>query len=87
MPDGKGVAKEAMSQTVDVAWGGLAGLVMGLAQALFGSLFGTIVGAVGAGMIHKKQADTIALLAGWSLVMGTFAGGASASSGANSEVM
>ncbi len=83
-----GAANVAVSQTVDVAWGGLAGLVMGLAQALLGPLLGTIGGAIGAGMIHKKQADTIALLAGWSLVMGTFSAGASASAGSTSrEVM
>lgn len=77
-----GVAGTAVSQTVDVGWGALAGLVMGLSQAIFGPLLGTIGGAIGAGMIHKKQRDTIALLAGWSLVQGSI-GGASATTAAS----
>lgn len=80
----KGIAGQAVTQTVDVGWGALAGLVMGLGQAIAGPLVGTILGAIGAGMIHKKQRDTIALLAGWSLVMGA-SSGAGASS-ANGEV-
>lgn len=84
----EGVAGQAVSQTVDVGWGALAGLVMGLSQALFGNLLGTVGGAIGAGMIHKKQRDTIALLAGWSLVQGIGAAGASSSSnGSNQGVM
>ena len=86
----KGIAGTAVSQTVDVGWGALAGLVMGLSQALFGPLLGTISGAIGAGMIHKKQRDTIALLAGWSLVqggMGAAQASSSGSNGSNGEVM
>lgn len=75
-----GVAGQAVSQSVDVAWGALAGLVMGLSQGIFGPLLGSVVGAVGAGMIHKKQRDVIALIAGWSLVMGSVAGGAASAS-------
>ncbi len=74
----QGVAGQAVSTSMEVGWGALAGLVMGLSQALFGPLFGTIGGAIGAGMIHRKQRDVIALLAGWSLVQGSIdAAGAS----------
>lgn len=84
----QGVAGEAVSTTVDVGWGALAGLVMGLGRALLGNLLGTVLGAIGAGMIHKKQADTIALLAGWSLFQGTGAGAAGATgSKTNGQVM
>lgn len=86
-----GVAGQAVSQTMDVGWGALAGLVMGLSQAIFGSFIGTIGGAIGAGMIHKKQRDTIALLAGWSLVQGSIGGAGAttttASNGTNGGVM
>lgn len=73
---------QATSQAVDVGWGALAGLVMGLSQSIFGQLFGTVIGAIGAGAIHKKQRDVIALIAGWSLVMGM---GASASASTTPE--
>lgn len=85
---GQGVAGQAVSQTVDVGWGALAGLVMGLSQALFGNLLGTVGGAIGAGMIHKKQRDTIALFAGWSLVQGSIgAANAQSTNGTNQGVM
>lgn len=70
MPPGAGVVNQSVGQAVDVGWGALAGLVMGVSQGIFGQLFGTVIGAIGAGMIHKKQRDVIALIAGWSLVMG-----------------
>lgn len=82
-----GVAGQAVSQTVDVGWGALAGLTIGLSQAIFGSLIGTVVGAIGAGMIHKKQRDTIALLAGWSLVQGSVGAAGASTSSTNGEVM
>jgi len=85
---GANVAGQAVSQTVDVGWGALAGLVMGLSRAIFGPLIGTVGGAIGAGMIHKRQRDVIALLAGWSLFAGMGAGAAGASgSKTNGQVM
>ena len=83
----EGVVSQATGTTVDVAWGAGAGLVFGLCRAIGGPLIGTIIGAIGAGMIHRKQADVIALLAGWSLFQGAGTASAQGNNNASRGVM
>ena len=68
--EAKGITASATTSAKDLVKGAGAGLILGLAQQMFGPLLGTLLGAIVAGFIIKSQRETIALLAGWMLVLG-----------------
>jgi len=82
--EAKGITASATTSTKDMVKGAGAGLILGLAQQMFGPLLGTLLGAIVAGFIIKSQRETIALLAGWMLVLG-MAGSAQATTASSAD--